>query len=98
MNIMVFDVPAERRGALSILKDFYNEAKSCEDKSINWFFVISKPNLEETDNIKVLRYPWIKKSWFHRLYFDKIVSPILVRKYNINKIFSLQNVRIPFTN
>lgn len=98
MNIMVFDVPAENRGALAVLRDFYNEAKYCKNKSIKWIFVISKPSLEETDNIKILRYPWIKKSWFHRLYFDKVISPILVKKYNIDKIFSLQNVRIPFSN
>lgn len=95
MNIMVFDVPAEYGGALSILYEYYDEAKSCKDKSINWIFVVSKPKLKETDNIKVLRFPWIKKSWGHRLYFDNIISPKLVRKYKVDKVFSLQNLTIP---
>ena len=57
MNIMVFDVPAATVGALSILNDFYDEVKIHQDKSINWIFVLSKPNIEETENIKVLRFP-----------------------------------------
>lgn len=61
MNIMVFDVPAEHRGALSILNDFYDEVKSHHDKNINWIFVVSKPTLPETENIKVLRFPWVRK-------------------------------------
>jgi glycosyltransferase involved in cell wall biosynthesis len=39
----------------------------------------------------------VKKSWFHRLYFDHFVAPKLVKNYNIDKIFSLQNVIIPKT-
>lgn len=96
-TIIVFDVPAENGGALSILQDFYNEAKLFDNKNINWIFVVSKPVLKETENIKVLRFPSVKKSWFHRQYFDMIVAPHLVRKYNANKIFSLQNMIIPFT-
>ncbi|MGE6959699.1 glycosyltransferase [Bacillus thuringiensis] len=98
MNIMVFDVPAESGGALSVLNEFHKDAMLCKDKSINWFFVISKPELEETENIKVLRFPWIKKSWFHRLYFDNFIANQLVKKYSIDKIFSLQNVTIPNNN
>lgn len=95
MRIMVFDVPAESSGALSVLNDFYDEVKSHNDKSINWIFVISKPKLEETGNIKVLRFPWVKKSWGHRLFFDNVIAPILIKKYKVDNIFSLQNVIIP---
>lgn len=61
---MVFDVPAESGGALSILNEYYENAVNHKDKSIDWIFVLSKPELESTDNIKVLRYPWIKKVGF----------------------------------
>jgi glycosyltransferase involved in cell wall biosynthesis len=97
MNIMVFNVPAETVGALSILNEFYNEAKLWKDKDINWIFVLSKPFLEETDNIKVLRFPWVKKSWWHRLYFDNVVALMLIKKYNIDKVLSFQNMIIPHT-
>jgi Glycosyltransferase len=98
MNIMVFDVPAESGGALSVLCDFYKEVSSNRDKSINWIFVISKPELRDTENIKVLRFPWIKRSWGHRICFDNIVAPQLVRRYRPGKIVSLQNVIIPHVN
>lgn len=94
-NIMVYDIAAESSGALSILRDFYDEVKNHEDKSIKWFFVLSTPDFEETDNIKIIRYPWIKKSWFHRLYFDKYVARGLVYKFGIEKIINFQNVMIP---
>ncbi|MBB3110560.1 glycosyltransferase involved in cell wall biosynthesis [Paenibacillus phyllosphaerae] len=98
MNIIVFNVPAEHGGALSILNDFYKEVCSYSDSNIKWIFVLSKPQFEETENVKVIRFPWIKKSWIHRSLFDYVVAPYLVRKNKAHKIFSLQNLTIPFTN
>lgn len=95
MKIIVFDVPASTGGALSILKDFYEEIVQNNDKDIEWIFVLSEPSLKETENLKVLRFPWIKKSWFHRLYFDQFIAPKLVKKFRPDKIFSLQNMIIP---
>ena len=97
MNIMIFDVPATSGGALSILKDFYNQIKADPNKSINWILILSTPKLNESENVKILRFPWIKKSWIHRLYFDLFVAPKLIRKYNPDKILSFQNVIIPHT-
>lgn len=96
MNIMVFDVPVDSGGGLTILNQYYEKAS--KDKKNNWYFVLSVIELEDTENIKVLNYPWTKKSWFHRLFFDIFVAPFLVSKYKIDKILSLQNVVIPFTN
>jgi len=90
---MVFDVPAESGGALTILNQYYDAA--IKDKENEWIFVVSTPELKETDNVKVLNYPWIKKSWFHRLYFDNLVSNKIVEKYKVVEILSLQNVVIP---
>ena len=95
MRIMVFDVPAENGGALSVLYDFYNEYKV--DQKNEYIFVVSLPELKETSNIKVLRFPWIKKSWCHRIYFDHFIAPKLIRKYKVDKVLSLQNIIIPHT-
>lgn len=92
MRIMVFDVPAESGGALTILKQYYE--KAINDKNNEWIFVVSTPYLNETKNVKILRYPWIKKSWFHRFYFDQFKAHKIVKKYEINEILSLQNVII----
>ncbi|MFL2133610.1 glycosyltransferase [Desemzia sp. FAM 23990] len=93
MKIMVFDVPAESGGALTVLNQYYDTA--LKDINNEWFFVISTPQLKEYGNVKVLRYPWIKKSWFHRLFFDRFVASKLARKYNVDEVLSLQNVVVP---
>lgn len=95
MKIMVFDVPACSGGALSILNDFYQEIVQHYDNDIEWIFILSKPSLQETENVKVIRFPWIKKSWFHRLFFDYFIAPKLVKNIQPDKIFSLQNVIVP---
>lgn len=95
MNILVFDVPAVSGGALSILKEFYHDAVHDRNKSKKWYFVVSLPELPETENVKILRFPWIKKSWFHRLYFDQMIAPKLVEKYKADEILSLQNIIVP---
>jgi len=92
MKIMVFDVPAESGGALTILKQYYE--KAVKDTLNKWIFVISTPNFIDTANVKILRYPWVKKSWLHRLYFDKFVAHKIVKKYEVDKVISLQNVII----
>lgn len=95
MGIMLFDVPAESGGALSVLDDYYRVAR--KDVENDYVFVISVPELEETENIKILRFPWIKKSWLHRLFFDHIIAHRLVRQYCAKRIISLQNIAIPHT-
>ncbi|WML41541.1 glycosyltransferase [Neobacillus sp. OS1-2] len=95
MNVMVFNVPAETVGALTILNEFYDEVLKYKGYDIKWTFVLSKPTLMETENVKVIRFPWIKKSWAHRLFFDHIIAPKLIKKHKIDKIISFQNVVIP---
>ena len=95
MKIMVFGVPAEKGGALSVLYEFYNEFKF--DQKNEYIFILSLPELKETSNIKVLRFPWIKKSWGHRLYFENFFAPNLIKKYKIDRVLSLQNIIIPHT-
>lgn len=98
MRIMVFDVPAVSGGALTILNKYYNEAVIHHDKDKIWYFVVSLPIYAETDTVKILRIPWVKKSWIHRLFFDTFVAPQLVKKYKIDEIISLQNMVVPRVN
>lgn len=90
MKIMVFDVPADGGGALTILNQYYDIA--VKDSDIEWIFVISTPKLSEQDNVKVLNFPWVRKSWFHRLFFDIFTAHKLVEKYQVDKVLSLQNI------
>lgn len=95
MNVLVYDVAANESGALSVLKNFYEYAKSFEDPSVHWYFAVSLPKLEETEHITVLRFPWVKKSWFHRLWFDHIFAEKIIRDYQIEEVISLQNIAVP---
>lgn len=93
MNILVIDVAASESGAVTILKDYHK--KYSEDKDNRYFFCVSTVELNDTENITVLPFRWVKKSWIHRLWFDYIVSGKLIKKYKIDKIVSLQNTLIP---
>ena len=95
MKVMVFDVPASSGGALTILHQYYE--KAIKDTTKEWIFVVSTPELKEYPHIKVINFPWIKKSWFHRLYFDNFVAKKVVDKNKPDEILSLQNILIPRT-
>jgi len=95
MKTMVFNVAADKGGALTILNQYYNMAKV--DVNDDWIFVVGLPMLEDTENIKVLRYPWIKKSWIHRLYFELFVARRIIERYSPDEILSLQNIMIKGT-
>lgn len=97
-NVLVYDVAASSSGALSVLNDFYRAVKEYSDKSIHWVFLVSTPTFEETENIKVIRLPWVKRSWLHRLFCDYVVAPRITNKLAIDKILSLQNIALPKVN
>jgi len=92
MKILICDVAASSGGALSILQMFYENA--LKDENNNYVFIISTPNMKSDKNIEIIKYPWIKKSWFHRLYFDKFIVNKLIKKINPDKIYSLQNTYV----
>lgn len=97
MRTLVVDVAADSGGALTILNQYYNEL--LKDKENEYIFCVSVvDSLKSTDNITVVKLPWVKKSWFHRLWFDYIYSHRLIKKYDVDNIFSLQNIIISNTN
>ena len=89
MKIMVVDVAAEHSGALTILNEYISRCKndSCND----YFVILSIPKYEETENVSILNLKWVKKSYVHRLYFDKIYVRKLINQYKPDKLLSLQN-------
>lgn len=93
MRILVYDVAADSGGAVTVLQSFYEEF--CKDLKNEYIFVLSVYKLPETTNIKVLNFPWIKKSPLHRLCFDHFVAYKLVKKYKADKVLSLQNIELP---
>ncbi len=93
MNILVYDIAAENGGAVTVLNWFYERHKL--DKNNNYVYLLSNYELSETENIKVVQVPKVKKSWLHRLWFDWFSAPGYIKKYSIDRVLSLQNTDIP---
>lgn len=93
---LIYDVHASESGALSILDDLYLKLRNDLNKDNRYVFIVSTPQYENTENISVERYPWVKKSWFHRIYFDMFTTRKILKKYKPDKIYSLQNKGVSF--
>lgn len=85
---LVLDVATESSGGLAVLLQYYYRAR--QDYQNHWYFIVSAPNLTEDKNITVYKYPWVKKNWFYRLYFDTICLPKIINKINPTEVYSLQ--------
>lgn len=95
-TVMIYDVHASESGALAILNDLYNQIREYSDKSVKWVFIVSTPEYQETENIIVKRFPWVKKNWGYRFYFDNIVVKSLLSEFRPDQVFSLQNKGVPY--
>lgn len=98
MTILIYDVHASESGALAILNDLYRQICEYPDKSIKWIFAVSTPQYAMMENIKVIRFPWVKKSWGHRLLFNNIDTRKILKEYKPDRVFSLQNEGINYFN
>lgn len=90
MNILVLDVAASESGALTVLRQYHQLLQ--QDTENHYFFCVSVPQLESGGNLTVCRFPWVKKSWLHRLWFEWFWVPKLVKQYHISRVFSLENL------
>ena len=95
-TIMIYDVHASESGALAILDDLYKQIRNYSDKSVKWVFIVSTPEYEETKEITVRRFPWVKRNWGYRYYFDTVTTRKLLKEFKPDKVFSLQNKGIDF--
>lgn len=94
MRILINSVASSSSGALGILQEYYQRA--VDDPRNDYSFLVSTPELVQTSNVAVFRFPWVKRSWLHRLFFDWIAAPTLVRHLHPDKVISLQNLKMHF--
>ena len=94
MRIVIDDVAAQHGGAMSILLDFDSYIKDT-DQTNEWIYLLSGKYIEERDNVKVLCFPEIKKSWIRRIFFDFFQTKKIVKRLKPDIFISLQNT-IPF--
>lgn len=93
VRVLVLNVAAEKGGALAILTAFFESVRQSGTHA--WRFVVGRSQLTESRDIRVSAFPWVKRSWFHRAFFDVFVAPTLVRRLKPDVVLSLQNVIIP---
>ena len=91
MRIVVNDIAASYGGALTILTQFYNYIRQSNSED-EWIFVLSDFYLEETENIKIKVRSDVKKSGFHKIYFDFISGKKFLESLNPDVVLSLQNI------
>lgn len=90
MRIVVNDIAASEGGALSVLKNFYDEIIDRNDHN-EWIFLLGDNYLKGTDEIRILTYPEIKSSWIKRLFFDLFTGKNLINKLQPDIYISFQN-------
>jgi len=96
MKILIYNPSARVGGAISILKDVYRDIEGRNGDTNEYIFIVGNVDFSDTNNIIVLKFPWVQKNWIYRVYFDLLVAPILVKKYEVDSIISYQNMTIPF--
>lgn len=95
MRFLVNSVAASSSGALGVLQEYYQ--RSISDLDNQFVFLVSTPEFVDTKNVTILRFPWVKRSWLHRLIFDWVVAPFVVRRERPDRILSLQNLTMHLT-
>lgn len=90
MRIVVNDIAASEGGAMSVLKDLYDDVVSNHD-NIEWVFLLGNNYLKETENIKICTYPEIKKNWYRRIWFELFAGAKVINNMNPDIYISLQN-------
>ena len=91
MRIVVNDIAASTGGAMTVLRDFYRCV--CEHDTENeWIFLLGEKYFEETDNVKIIAMPAVKKSGVKKVLFDFVTGRKFISALKPDLVFSLQNI------
>lgn len=91
MTIVVNDIAASTGGAMTVLRDFYTYV--CEhDHENQWIFLLGEKYFEETQNVKIIPLPHIKKSKKNKLIFDLFTGRKYIHALQPDVVLSLQNI------
>lgn len=91
MRIVVNDIAASTGGAMTVLRDFYRCV--CEHDTENeWIFLLGDKYFDETDNVKIIPMPHIKKSGLKKMWFDFVTGRKFIASLKPDVVFSMQNI------
>jgi glycosyltransferase involved in cell wall biosynthesis len=97
LRVVLVDVAASSFGVLSILKDF-TDYLALQDPGVDWVCLVSTDKISSSVPwVRVVRDAYAKRSWAHRLIWEILIAPRLVRHYAPDVVFSLQNTAVLFT-
>lgn len=91
MRIVVNDIAASTGGAMTVLRDFYRCV--CENDTENeWIFLLGDRYFEETENVKIIPMPEIKKSGIKKVLFDFVTGRKFISELKPDVVVSMQNI------
>ena len=91
MRIVVNDIAASTGGAMTVLRDFYRCV--CENDTENeWIFLLGDRYFEETENVKIIPMPEIKKSGVKKVLFDFVTGRKFISELKPDVVVSMQNI------
>ncbi len=88
-KIIIYDCAAQSGGAVTVLRKYHSTIS--RDSEYESWFVTSVVDLASNDHTHLIKIPWVKKTWIHRIYCDNIYMPKLIKKLEPDEILSLQN-------
>lgn len=94
MNILYYYPAASKHGAKTILHHYYKLAIS--DKKNTSYFFTSDTSLKEQNNVHVIFVEMNNIRILRRIYFDLLYIRVVIQKFEIDKVFNLQNILVPF--
>src|SRR3990167_3903748 len=96
-NVLINAITIKEGGGLVVFTRTFNEMIQ-QDNTIHWIVVIDellRDKINTNNHVTVLTFPWIKKSSLHLLFWNEIYLPKLIKKMNIDCIYSQINT-LPF--
>ena len=85
MRIVVNDIAASTGGAMTVLRDFYSCV--CENDHENeWIFLLNQPYFQETENVKIITLPEIKKSGLRKAILKKYLTQHLALRKSLHRL------------
>lgn len=91
MRIVVNNIAASTGGAMTVLRDFYRCV--CENDTENeWIFLLGDRYFEETENVKIIPMPEIKKSGIKKVLFDFVTGRKFISELKPDVVVSMQNI------
>ncbi|TDM34100.1 hypothetical protein ETI11_11305, partial [Macrococcoides canis] len=90
MKILVLDYAREFGGGNTISNNIIEQIEN--DRDNEWLILTSKYSLNNKKNLYNLQIKNIKKSLFHRIFFEFIEMKNILKIYEPDLVFSLQNL------